>query len=56
MINRFDIEYIFYSKKVSDSNQDANHPIGFHLFIGVQYLLSMGLYPDLFYCEKKKEK
>lgn len=23
--------------------------------IGVQYLLSMGLYPDLFYCEKKRK-
>lgn len=35
--------------------QDANHPIEFHLFKGVQYLLSMGLYPELLRKKKKKK-
>lgn len=45
----------FIKKKDPIQIRMQTNLIGFHLFIGVQYLLSMGLYPDLFYCEKKRK-
>ena len=35
--------------------KDANHPIEFHLYKGVKYLLSMGLYPELLRKQKKEK-
>lgn len=50
MMNRFDRSDILKKKKYSiQIRMETN-------LIGVQYLLSMGLYPDLFYCEKKKKE
>lgn len=46
MMNRFYRSDILKKKDPIQIRMETN-------LIGVQYLLSMGLYPDLFYCEKK---